>query len=182
MARIFDKYWTKTSIVEQMKARAMRYRDIFPPPTEHEGLKIVDNCHAQYEKPGLTTSLIFTMDSGMHSVGWWKNPFYERCYHLSLSFWYPNGTVAPKNDKETKEWVELFFYPHANWVWVEPPFWEVGKKKGVWHYRLFADEHWVPFLPKGEVYSKEFTELGWKSWSELQYELEKQRKAIEERI
>lgn len=33
------------------------------------------------------TMLLFTRDIGHHTSGWWKNPDYERCYHLSLSFW-----------------------------------------------------------------------------------------------
>ena len=82
--RIFDKYWPKTSIVEQMKARAQLYGGRLPPTDMREGLAIVDACSAQYEQPGLYTSLIYTMDEGMHSIGWWKNPDYARCYHLSL--------------------------------------------------------------------------------------------------
>lgn len=34
--------------------------------------------------------LVYTRDVGHHSCGWWKNPDYERCYHLSLSW--PGGT------------------------------------------------------------------------------------------
>lgn len=30
--------------------------------------------------------IIFTRDEGAHTCGWWKNPDYERCYHLSISF------------------------------------------------------------------------------------------------
>src|SRR5579859_6428518 len=37
-----------------------------------------------HEKTG--TSLIFTKDTGHHTSGWFKNPDYERCYHLSVSF------------------------------------------------------------------------------------------------
>ena len=175
--RIFDKYWPKTSIVEQMKARAQIYGGRLPPADMREGLAIVDACSAQYEQPGLYTSLIYTMDEGMHSIGWWKNPDYARCYHLSLSFWYPDLTVAPKDEKATAEWVELFFHPNARWVWAEPPFSAPGKRKNVWHYRLFADEHWQPILPQGEVYSTLKTELGWLSWSELQ---DKQRRKLKD--
>jgi len=175
--RLFDKYWPKASIVEQMKARVLTYSGRFPPTGEQEGLAIVNACSAQYEQPGLITTLIYTMDEGMHSSGWWKNPEYARCWHLSLAFWYPDDTVAPKDEKATAEWVELFFEPHARWVWCEPPFSAVGKKKNVWHYRLFADEHWQPILPKGEVYSTLKTELGWLSWSELQDKLKKQAEA-----
>ena len=33
--------------------------------------------------------IILTRDVGYHTSGWWKNPDYERCYHLSISF--PGG-------------------------------------------------------------------------------------------
>lgn len=45
----------------------------------------------------------------------------------------------------------------------------------VQHWRLFADEHWNPILPRGEVYSSKFTEIGWKSASEI-FELTGQQK------
>lgn len=171
--RLFDKYWPKASIVEQMKTRAQIYihSGKFPPAGDQEGLAIVRACSAQYDQPGLTTTLIFTIDDGMHAIGWWKNPEYARCWHLSLAFWYPDDTVAPKDDKATAEWVELFFHPNARWVWSEPPFSEVGKQKNVWHYRLFVDENWQAIFPQGEVYSTLKTELGWLSWSELQDKL-----------
>lgn len=39
---------------------------------------------------------LFTHDRGMHSSGWWKNPDYEQCLHLSLSFFDPEtGEPAP---------------------------------------------------------------------------------------
>ena len=41
------------------------------------------------------------------------------------------------------------------------------KRAEVYHYRLFCDEGWQPIMPRGEVYSTQFTELGWKSFSEL---------------
>ena len=33
--------------------------------------------------------------------------------------------------------------------------------------RPLCDTHWRPILPRKEVYSKDFTELGWKSASEV---------------
>lgn len=104
---------------------------------------------------------IFTRDTGYHSGGWWKNPDYERCYHLSISF--PGG----KDKKVLDQIIDGLFGQYKNLIWVEGPFSEVGKKRGVWHYRLFCDEHWQPIKPRGEVYSTQFTEVGWKSFSEL---------------
>lgn len=64
-------------------------------------------------------------------------------------------------------WVDAFFGEEARYVWRESAKSELGRKKAVWHYRVFADENWAPIIPRGEVYSTEFTELGWQSWSEL---------------
>jgi hypothetical protein len=59
------------------------------------------------------------------------------------------------------------FGEYKKWIWVEPPFSDHGKSMDVWHYRLFTDENWQPIKPKGEVYNTQFTEKGWKSFSEL---------------
>lgn len=104
---------------------------------------------------------IFTRDTGYHSSGWWKNPMYERCYHLSISF--PGG--IDKNG--LGKIIDGLFGTNKNWIWTEPPYSEDGKRLGVWHYRLFCDEFWQPIIPRGEVYSTQFTERGWKSFSEL---------------
>ena len=177
MTRLFDKYWLKPSIAQQMKERAlfMCQSGNFPLAPELGGMKIVEACRAQYEQKELITLLIFTMDKGMHTVGWWKNPDWEQCYHLSLTYWYPDGRTAPNKDKETNEWLHFFFDPHTNWIWAEPPYSPDGKKRNVWHYRLFTDAHWQPILPQGEVYSKLKTELHWLSYSDLNYEINKKR-------
>lgn len=105
--------------------------------------------------------MIFTRDTGYHSGGWWKNPLYERCYHLSISF--PGGI-----EKNTlAKIIDGLFGSDKKLLWTEPPYSEQGKNLGVWHYRLFCDEFWRPIMPKGEVYSTQFTERGWKSFSEL---------------
>lgn len=93
--------------------------------------------------------------------GWWKNPEYERCYHLSID--YPGGMIFKKT-----EWLlNALFGSNRKLMWCEPPYSEHGKKLGVYHYRLFCDEEWKPIMPRGEVYSTQFTERGWKSFSEL---------------
>jgi hypothetical protein len=117
--------------------------------------------------PGST--LIFTRDDGMHSSGWWKNPDYSRCLHLSLSFQdRETSGLAPKHVALTEKWVEFFFGQWKRLIWAEPPFSEHGKKHDVWHYRVFTSPDFkVPLLPRGEVYSRELTEAGWKSWSDL---------------
>ena len=128
--------------------------------------QLLKSCTAKHLATG--TLLIFTHDSGMHSSGWWKNPDYERCWHLSVSFRDPiTGEIAPKDTKLTDEWLDAFYGDDCRYVWAEPPYSAGGKVHGVWHYRVFCDPAWQPILPRGEVYSKEFTEKGWMSFSEL---------------
>lgn len=116
--------------------------------------------------------VLFTRDAGHHTCGWWKNPEYERCYHLSLSFFEPgSGIRLPRNKPQTRTWIEAFFGVNKRWLWCEPPFSPEGQAADVWHYRLFADQAWQPILPRGEVYARALTERGWKSWSDVQADL-----------
>ena len=113
-------------------------------------------------------TLIYTRDTGHHSSGWWKNPDYERCRHLSVSFFDPL-TMMPDGFKRDRalDWARLMFGDDVSKLWIEPPYTIDGKLRGVHHYRLFCDAGWQPIIPRGEVYSTEFTELGWKSFSEI---------------
>lgn len=125
------------------------------------------NCKGRDTKNGVI--LIFTRDVGMHTGGWWKNPDYERCYHLSISFrniitW----EMMPKNKKISFRYLKAFFGEDHTKLWCEPPYYPSGKEADCWHYRLFCDENWQPIIPRGEVYSKELTEAGWKSFTEIQ--------------
>ncbi len=115
-------------------------------------------------------NLIFTRDIGMHTSGWWKNPDYERCFHLSVSF---VGLEAgrefplPQNHKSARRWCEAMFGSNVKLLWIEPPFTDRGKTRDVWHYRLFCDAAWLPVKPRGEVYSRDWTPADWKSWSDV---------------
>jgi len=114
------------------------------------------------------TRILFTRDSGYHSCGWWKNPDYERCYHLSLSFRDPlTLNSRPYDKKLAAQWTRAFFGYDEVLTWCEPPFSPEGKAVGVHHYRLFCDPAWKPIKPRGEVYNTEFTEKGFKSFSEI---------------
>lgn len=107
-------------------------------------------------------TIVLTRDVGHHSGGWWKNPDYERCYHLSVCF--PGG----RNKRVLNQIAGHLFGAARKRIWVEPPFSEVGRSKGVWHYRLFFDEQWQHAIkPRGEVYSTQFTDRGWKSFSQM---------------
>lgn len=107
------------------------------------------------------TTAIFTKEEGYHTGGWWKNQEYERCYHLSISF------KGGNEKKALNDILGHLFGAFEKWLWVEPPYSEEGKRNDIWHYRLFCNALWEPIKPKGEVYDTHFTEIGWKSFSEL---------------
>jgi hypothetical protein len=120
---------------------------------------------------GITeTRILYTRDVGHHTSGWIKNPDYERCLHLSLSpspplVLLPRGVQLDR--KAARLWVKAFFGQHVRYVWAESPKSPMGRERGVWHWRLFCDAAWQPILPRGEVYSTEFTELGWRTASQV---------------
>ena len=115
---------------------------------------------------------LFTRDTGHHTSGWWKNPDYERCFHLSLSFRDPEtGEPAPRNKPLTGLMLDGVYSHDKRLIWCEPPYSDDGKARDTWHYRLFCDDHWRPIMPRGEVYGHDLTEAGWKSFSEVQAEL-----------
>jgi hypothetical protein len=134
------------------------------------------------------TLIMFTRDAGHHSSGWMKNPDYERCLHVSLSFripmplWPIDRLVSvsfatsffgyiermPFNASLGDQWVQAILgHDAAKLSWHEGPFSREGKELGVQHWRTFCDRAWQPIHPRGEVYSKDFTEKGWQSWSDL---------------
>lgn len=134
---------------------------------EHR-LPYFDNARQQHYESG--TSLIYTRDSGHHTSGWWKNPDYERCYHLSLSFWdFKHLAPRPFEHKQAKLWVQAFYGNWIRYIWEEGPAQKLDAE--VRHYRVFCDLQWQPIIPRGEVYTREFIEAGWKSWSDQQYDL-----------
>lgn len=169
--RIYKSHWLKTNVAQNMRLNAIKQGFYNGIPTL-DNIKLINNCNAKHVYSG--TTLVFTRDQGMHSCGWWKNPDYERCWHLSLSFFDPITLEdAPQDKKQVKEWLEVFFGDDCKYVWAESPFSKVGKAKDVWHYRLFCDANWQPIIPRGEVYSNELTEIKWLSFSELNFEKEK---------
>lgn len=116
------------------------------------------------------TALVYTRDVRHHTSGWFKNPDYERCLHLSM---HPIGDIAVgpgvrELDADTRaRWLEAFFREHVRLAWKESAKTERGRELAVQHWRVFCDSTWAPILPRGEVYGTELTEKGWKSSSEL---------------
>ena len=178
--RHFRENWT----VEGVATWALRQasQGINTGTAAHGNLIYLSNCTAAHYPTG--TQLILTRDIGHHTSGWWKNPDYERCLHLSLCFRDPETGEPREKDREvTDEWLTAVFGETRRLAWSEPPYTAEGKKRDVWHYRVFyADACFtVPILPRGEVYSKEFTERGWLSYSDLQAEHDKARQLESER-
>jgi hypothetical protein len=162
--KYYGQEWFKSSVVADLKSHALG--GVF----DGRETFYVGYCTGFHAPTG--SFLIFTRDTGHHTSGWFKNPDYERCLHLSMSFRAPFDVSIPRDFDVAlaKEWAEIFFGEARRYIWAESPKSDVGKAAGVWHYRVFCDEHWQPMLPRGEVYSTEFTEKGWKSWSEVQGE------------
>jgi hypothetical protein len=130
---------------------------------------LVDYCRHRFKVyPDTHAVLVYTRDTGHHSSGWWKNPDYERCLHLSISFvGVPGDEPLPFDKKQAESIARFFFGDDVSKCWIEPPYSDIGKAQDVWHYRLFCDAGWQPIAPRKEVYSREFTEAGWKSFSDL---------------
>lgn len=128
--------------------------------------------HCTLDDATTLTRLMFTRDTGHHTSGWLKNPDYENCWHLSTSpaeriILLPGEQLAEPDMKTNGLWIRAFYREHAKLVWAESPKSPEGIARGVWHWRVFCDAHWVPILPRKEVYSLEFTELGWRSASQV---------------
>lgn len=180
--RIFNADWHIPGMSNWLRRQAycgvMDMNSREPYPRE----KYLDACKGMHPLTG--TLALLTRDTGHHTCGWWKNPDYERCLHLSLSFTDPETGKPREQDKDAaSQWVTAVFGESSRLVWTEPPYSPEGKAKDVWHYRVFfADPLFKhPMLPRGEVYSKEFTEAGWKSWSDVQEEWRKVDSMQEER-
>jgi hypothetical protein len=126
-------------------------------------------AHRTHEKTG--TSLLFTRDKGMHSSGWFKNPDYDACYHLSISFWDFAEPQKPKPEiydhALARVWVRLFYPAWGRYVWEEGSALD-NLRSEVRHYRVMCNARWQPIMPRKEVYTREFIEKGWKSFSDQQ--------------
>lgn len=118
-------------------------------------------CRHEFDWMGSPTTMILTRDTGHHTGGWWKNPDYERCWHMSCSFL--DGFTRRRGDALAR----LIFGDEVRLTWIEGPWSKEGREIGVWHYRLFCDPAWVPIMPRGEVYSR-FMPADWRSFSEQQ--------------
>lgn len=155
--------WCKMQIATGVCDCPTEMQVFTPNGSGYEAMVIVD--HHGFD---IGTRIIFSKDTGHHTSGWFKNPDYERCYHLSLSFRDPlKGDSVPFEDKIADQWIDAFYGPWRKYIWLESAKFPEGKQADVRHYRVFCDEHWQPIIPRGEVYSRELTEAGWLSFSEV---------------
>lgn len=171
--RNFYKDWGMPGVAKFMHiaaskgAASLAHQNLESP----RNLAYLESCRAIHWPSG--TGIVFTRDSGHHASGWWKNPDYERCLHLSLSFVDPEtGEPINHEHKLAGQWIDQFFPSVKNLIWTEPPYGPQGKARDVWHYRVFYHSDWrTPLLPRGEVYTKAFTDAGWLSWSDREQQL-----------
>jgi len=163
-------------IASRMRMSANRFPCSLTSQADTE--RAVQYCRRLDTKTG--ASLLFTKDFGHHTSGWWKNPDYDCCYHLSmapidalpeiLTRGLSSSEVPSLTRRRREQWVKAFFGDSMSLVWVEPPVSSNGRRHEVFHYRVFIDEGGgTPLLPRGEVYTREFTAAGWKSWSDAQH-------------
>lgn len=134
-------------------------------------LQRIQACTYHFKiNPEIYALICYSRDKGHHSSGWWKNPDYEFCKHLSISFlelplWPVKRLTFEKGDGQPI--AEAFFGEDVRKVWLEGPYSPEGKAADVWHYRLFCNRFWQPIIPRNEVYSKEDTPTDWRSFSEV---------------
>lgn len=150
-------------------ARLRAMRGIYDGRPSPRTMALIEACsHVLTIDPARYATVLYTRDAGHHSSGWWKNPDYERCLHLSLA--YRNRLTGQPIDHDPGRSAEIaraFFGDDARRTWLEGPYSPEGKAAAVWHYRLFCDPAWNPLTPRGEVYSREDTPADWKSFSEV---------------
>jgi hypothetical protein len=144
-------------------------RGFYDGPDTFANVQYVGLCsHVFTLATDLEATILFTRDIGHHSGGWWKNPDYERCWHLSLGFRNPlHCEHLPHDRPQSDRIARMFFGDDAVKCWIEAPYSEEGKRCDIWHYRLFCDEAWQPISPRGEVYSREHTPPDWQSFSQI---------------
>ena len=121
--------------------------------------------------PDRPIRLMLSLDVGYHASGWFKNPGYEQCLHLSLSsvrrdlpvaefsalgFRHVGMQVEAVPEDEAREWSKALFGQWWTLAWYEPPasLFDPYRAPGVGHLRLYIDRATgQPFMPEGEVYS-----------------------------
>jgi hypothetical protein len=158
---------TLETLVPFAKARAQRY--LYDGRCGPRAEFIMRRCSHEWRlTPFESVWIIYSRDVGHHESGWWKNPGYERCLHLSVSFltWI-SRTPLPYIPKVAERIGRAFWGDDVRKSWIEGPYTPQGRTCDVHHFRLFCDPAWSPIQPRGEVYSRENTPSDWRSFSEI---------------
>jgi hypothetical protein len=155
------------TLVVTARIRAMR--GTYDGTVNERNMALIKHCsHRWLINPELVATIFYTRDTGHHTSGWWKNPDYERCLHLSVGYRDPKTmAVLPHESARSKVIAEAFFGENTRLTWIEGPYSAEGRLADIWHYRIFCDPAWVPMIPKGEVYSKDWTPADWRSFSDV---------------
>jgi len=150
-------------------AKLRAERGLYTGQANDRNMRLMALCrHLLAVTPIESARLIYTRDVGHHESGWWKNPDYERCLHLSISFCVnPTDAPLPFRKSFAEKVARAFFGDDCRKAWIEPPYSPEGKRCDVHHYRVFCDPAWSPILPRGEVYDRTNTPASWKSFSEI---------------
>jgi hypothetical protein len=93
---MFAANWTRANIAAYLHRAAQG--GVLTGTTSERDRRYTKGCTAAYRPDG--SILILTRESGYHTSGWWKNPDYERCLHLSLSFRDPDTGLKRGRDKK----------------------------------------------------------------------------------
>lgn len=106
----------------------------------------------------LMISMLYSLDTGTHNSGWWKNSDYNTCKHLSI--------VAMTKDSfhnvpsiDLAAWARVWFGEDFRKAWNEPPADHFDKYRDAPasaytnHVRVFIDQNGESIIPEGEVYS-----------------------------
>lgn len=154
-------------LVRTAKSRAAR--TVYDGKVTPESQRLIAALRYLYAvTPEISARVMYSRDIGHHTGGWWKNPDYERCFHLSMSFCVnPTDEPVPFLREPANRIAVAFWGDAARWAWVEKPYSPEGRRADVWHYRLFCDPSWAPILPSGEVYTRSNTPADWRSFSEV---------------
>jgi hypothetical protein len=155
------------ALVNFAKLRSLAW--LYDGRVNHANMSNIRRCTHKFKvTPELGAIVMFTRDVGHHSGGWWKNPDYERCFHVSTSYRDIKTGDHVEHQKDVSERIAKAFYgADITLCWIEGPYSDEGKQADVWHYRLFCDPGWQAFKPKGEVYSKDWTPAHWRSFSDI---------------
>lgn len=119
----------------------------------------------RHQCPNTDAGLILTRDVEMRTSGWLADAACERGLHLSISFSLM-GLPLPHDHATARRWCRAVFGDDVDATWVVGPATPEGRRRGVWHYYLFADGEWRPLRLRERPREIEGT-LRFQAWGEI---------------